>query len=494
MTTARDLRNPEAPSLRISPWSGPSQALCVLAACLFSRLATSIHYIEDTDSLRFALAMIDFDVTRLQPQFPGYPVFCFVARILTHVLGGYGLAFAALGGLGLFALLHHALALARWRFADPRGLALAALLFFNPMLWLMGTRYMSDLSGGALTLAAFYHLTRIDSRRHLWAGFFLAGLLAGWRLSYAPFLVIPLARALAFAPRPWKTAPEKILAGAAGVLAWLVPFIAVTGWKALLATARYQTSGHFDDFGGTWRTESDWGLRAARLFGHLWTDGLGAWEPGRHPLTLLVAAGAALFLLRALLAADGARRALSTPPLRLLALAWAGYALWIFFFQNVVHQTRHVLPLVTPLLLLLACGLPRPPKLTKGWTAVFLVFLAGYAAVGTSLALQHRKPAAIAQAKAYVESFADPTLTVVTAPWVAKCLSAQGVRVRYLIVERPEELRALRDLDPAMPLATVGNYSDHLDRPVIEKRAFYHNPYVNRLGAKVEVFRYGPGR
>lgn len=476
----------------------PAQAAGVLFLCLASRLATSIHYIEDADSLRFALSLADYDITRLQPQFPGYPVFCFFAKLLSLLLGGYGLAFAALGGLGLFALVHYGLALARWRLLEPRGLALTALIFFNPMLWLMGNRYMSDLSGGALALTAFYHLSRGDSRRHVSAGFFLTGLLAGWRLSYAPFLAIPLLLALARPGLALRARIERVVAGLAGTAAWLIPLIIVTGFKTLISTARYQTSGHFDDFGGTYRTEPEWGLRAMRLLGHLWTDGIGAWEPGRHAATLLVALGAVLFLARSLTRA--ARTRLPRPTARLLLAAWLGYALWIFFFQNVVHQTRHVLPLVTPLLMALAAGLPSAHDGTRSTVlarravfGAFFAFLAAYAFVGASLALQHRRPAALAQAKAYVETFAAPGLTVITAPWVAKCLSAQGVKVRYLTVESPAELAALRHLDPRLPLATVGNYSDRLDRPVVERRVFYHNPYVNRLGSRIEVFRYGPG-
>src|SRR5690606_19857436 len=130
---------------------------------------------------------------------------------------------------------------------------------------------------------------------------------------------------------------ENILAGAAGILIWLIPLIAITGWNALVTTARRQTAGHFLATGGTYKTEGEWLLRAGRLAGHLWTDGLGAWWPGRSPVTLLVAAGAVFFLLRG---AASLRRTGMDAPLRLLALSCAAYAVWIFLFQNVVHQTR----------------------------------------------------------------------------------------------------------------------------------------------------------
>lgn len=481
-----------------SPWSGAYQALFVAALCLGSRLATTIHHIEDADSLRFALAMADFDVTRLQPQFPGYPVFCFAAKTLYALLGSYALAFSALGGLGLFVLADASLRILGWRASEARGAGLIALFLFNPMLWLLGNRYMSDLSGAALGLAAFLHLARAcgpDSPRlHAALGFFLAGLQAGWRLSYLPFLFLPLGAALLAPGRR----VERLLAGVAGMLVWVLPLIAITGWRELLDTARLQTSAHFYATGGTYHNEPDWILRLGRMVGNLWTDGLGAWWPDRHAATWAVSAGAAVLLV---FGAARLRREGLSPALRLLLLSSAAYAVWILIFQNVVHQTRHVLPLVPPLLLVLAAGLPRewrewrdwrPRGMKAAWVLVVLAFLAAYAFVGTSLALQHLRPAAIAQALSFLKTLEDPKLLVVGAPWVQKCLSAQGLKMDYLAVETPEELEALSRLDPARPLITVGDYSDRIRRPVLERRAFFHNPFVNRLGSRVEVLRLGP--
>jgi hypothetical protein len=258
-------------------------------------------------------------------------------------------------------------------------------------------------------------------------------------------------------------------------------------------------------------TEHSWPLRVQRLFSHLWVDGLGAWAPGRHGATVVVSAGAAVFLLVAALRARARRGDASAGgprgtgdaagASRLLALSAAAYFLWILLFQNVIHQTRHVLPLVPPLLMLLAAGLAAAWNASAGTRlmriagrATATVFLAASAFVGTSLAVQHTRPAAIAQAKAYVETFADSSTVIVAAPWVEKCLSAQGVRARFWAVETPAELAALparlRALPPATRLAAVGDYRDVIARPVAAHRTFHHNPYVNRLGARIEVFVY----
>ena len=51
------------------------------------------NYIEDLDSLRFALGVVDYDVTKLQPHFPAYPVFCFFAKAIYALTDRYAVAF-----------------------------------------------------------------------------------------------------------------------------------------------------------------------------------------------------------------------------------------------------------------------------------------------------------------------------------------------------------------------------------------------------------------
>src|SRR5690606_32674871 len=157
------------------------------------------------------------------------------------------------------------------------------------------------------------------------------------------------------------------------------------------------------------------------------TDGLGAWAPDRHPLTALVGAGALLFLGTAAAALIRARRTEpGTRPLAVLALSCAAYALWILAFQHVVHQTRHVLPLVPPLLIVLAAGLApavaRKPGEAHAFGTAFrrsaaVMFLTAYAATGLTLAVQHMRPAAIAQVVERLRSNTDPHLLIVGAPW-----------------------------------------------------------------------------
>ena len=65
-----------AHGLRTYRWS------LLLLICLVVRGLTAIYYIEDIDSLRFALSLRDFNVAEYRPHFPGYPVFCALAKLL----------------------------------------------------------------------------------------------------------------------------------------------------------------------------------------------------------------------------------------------------------------------------------------------------------------------------------------------------------------------------------------------------------------------------
>ena len=103
----------------------------LLFLCLASRLLSSVYYIEDPDSLRFVLGVLDYDVSKMQPHFPAYPVFCFIAKVFYEVTGRYALSFSLIGGLATFAIIYFTLKIARLKVVESFGLALVFI-----RLWL----------------------------------------------------------------------------------------------------------------------------------------------------------------------------------------------------------------------------------------------------------------------------------------------------------------------------------------------------------------------
>jgi hypothetical protein len=350
-------------------------------------------------------------------------------------------------------------------------------------MWLMSNRYMPDLLGLACALAAFYYLVfpeRGTDRRDL--GFFLAGLLAGIRLSYLPFVFVPVLAALGRRGERLRG----VAFGTLGVLVWLVPFWLLTGGEALLAAARRQTEGHFTEFGGTINTDP---LFSRRLFGLLegvLADGLGMYWPMRHWITLGITAG----ILVTLIAGVGPlRRHLSSRARWIMAGSWATYLIWILLYQNVIYKSRHVLPLLPFLLLGIALGARELWRHRPLGRPVVTVLLAGYAALTLVLVQQHRRPTAIAQVAEHLRARDASPLYVVSIPLVHYYLEAQGVEAEFVSAESPSELAALQRLPGDATVVMVGD-PPPAGREPRGARVFYHNPYVNRMWSEVAVYEY----
>ncbi len=221
--------------------------------CIASRLATTITYIEDPDSLRFALSVADeYDIAALQPHFPGYPLFWAAAELFYLPTGSFSTSFALVGGLATLGLVWALLRLWGRPLRSVEGTALAGVVALNPLLWLMGNRYMPDLLGTAWAVATLAMLMRAwngdgpGRRRAALVGVLLAGLLAGLRLSYLPLVVIPVLLVLARSARPVRL----IAAGGAGVGVWLVPMGPGNRPWALVAGGRGPDTRAFSELRG----------------------------------------------------------------------------------------------------------------------------------------------------------------------------------------------------------------------------------------------------
>ena len=453
----------------------------VLLICVGSRLATAIFYIEDPDSLRFALSMIDYDVTMLQPHFPAYPVFWFLAKAIYVVIDRYALSFAVIGGLSTFTIAYYTLQIARLEIRSTTGAIVVLLLLLNPLLWLMGNRYMPDLMGVAFVLAV-YAVAAERARQGALVAFVLAGLSLGVKLSYAPMLLPPLLYRLIAEGRRLRFIAAALL----GVAVWLVPLVAATGWDELIASALVQTHGHFADFGGTVSTEPNLQERLLRIVEGLWADGFGLYWPGRHVLTGIAALG---LLGVSLVGAKALYRHLDRS--FLLSAPVVGcvvYLLWIFFFQNVVHKGRHILPLLPFLTLPIAWVFSTAWQRGRIMRLSVVAFALSFGAVTLHVVAQHTKPTAVAQVYDHLKTRETERLVVVSTSLMKYYLSSRGLQAVYIPVKDEEDLAALEDIDDAGSLVAVG--SPLVGRSPANTRVFYHNPYVNRMWPELPVYEY----
>ena len=478
----------------------------VFISCIVSRLLSTIYYIEDLDSLRFALSMVDYDVAKLQPHFPAYPVFCWIAKLLYAGIRRYTLAFSLLGGLSTFCTIFFSLKIAQIKSTTLSGKIAIFVIFMNPLLWLMSNRYMPDAMGVACLLVSLYFTTtRGENGRHILSGFrnivgfFLGGILMGIRLSYLPLLAPALFLRLKDPGRL-----KCIIAGIMGVLVWFIPLLSITGWDVLIAAAQTQSRGHFSDFGGTVSTQPQLWIRSIKIFESAWADGFGLYWQGRHPITVCTAIallGIVVIANRGTLKKWAAEEFFRDNALFLNTVFVGGvvYFVWIFLGQNVIHKSRHILPLLPFLALGIACacsqvigtavnGSKRRFRYGFAWSIV-IIFLLSYSYTTLHTVVQHTKPTAIAQIREYLytkQQEQKDNLHIVSVPLIKYYLASQAVDAVYIPIKSETDLAQLDKLETGF--IVIGSPLPNRV-PKVEK-IFYHNPYVNRMWPELPLFEY----
>ena len=105
--------------------------LILFISSVLSRILSSIYYIEDIDSLRFALSLYDYNLLNLQPHFPGYPVFCFFAKIIYLTIPSMGIAFSIIGAISTFVIIYFSLRLGNTEIKSPEGAFMAVIIFLK---------------------------------------------------------------------------------------------------------------------------------------------------------------------------------------------------------------------------------------------------------------------------------------------------------------------------------------------------------------------------
>jgi hypothetical protein len=367
-------RVPSPPESTRGRWYATLAAVGVAIA--LSRWLTRATSPDGFDSIDFLLGMSKgFDLARLQPHFPGYPVYVALGAGLCR-LGVPALAAAVVISAAASGGAAVAIGVSVERLAGRTAAVVAMALHGVAWLpWLLGAGALSDPLGLA----------------------FAAGLLLGTRASYWPLVA-------SFVWFAWRSsrAPAFAAGWVTGTLIWAVPFFAVVGVGPFISLGRAHLAGHFSSWGRTVASEHGLGARTADFARDWFYDGF---APAPWAL-----AGLALLLVAVVVRERRRGRAFPVGGV----LAWVAalavpYAVWTFAAQNVIEQPRHLLPLVELSLALFAVALSRWP-LAAGAAVVLM------STVSAPLAWErHRTPSAGAQASAWVAQNATPADSVIMA-------------------------------------------------------------------------------
>jgi len=458
--------------------------LIVLFACFISRMASTIYYIEDIDSLRFALSLYDYSLENLQPHFPGYPVFCFFAKILYLIMPSTGISFSIIGSISTFAIIYFSLHLGNTEIKSPEGAFMSFVIFFNPMIWLMGNRYMPDLMGLALASAILYFFILPQSRKgNLFAGFFLTGILLGTRLSYFPLVLIPFFKNLQEG-----LYLKKITYFITGLLVWLVPLIFLEGFDSLIRSAKKQTLGHFTEFGGTAITENNWINRFLYTIESVWSDGLGGYWISRSWQTMFFS-----FFLIALIAIGVltiAKNWKHEKYLRRIIRCIFLYFIWILLFQNVIYKSRHILPVLLLFFIIMTIGIEFVlKKKSRILNIIAVVFLFSLVQITGKLVIDHKKPVAISKLKDDIIK-KNIYKTIISTPLINFYLQTHSLEAEFVNIYNQDQLNEFYNKSSNEDVLIIGNFTQLLSQKydIIKTKSYYHNPYVNRMWSKIETF------
>ena len=454
----------------------------LLILCIISRILTSIFYIEDIDSLRFAYSIVDeYNLLKLQPHFPGYAIFCFIAKILYMVFGNMGFVFSLIGGASTFIIIYFSLKLLDSKLYSKEGLFLLLLIFFNPMFWLMANRYMPDLMGLSALIASFYLITQKE-KQHIILGGLMIGILAGIRISYLPFLIYPTLLILI----KRKNTSSFIVSGLCGVLIWLVPLIWVTGYQNLYLTAHKHLLGHFTEYGGTILTENSWHVRLQYLIHTIWSDGFGGYWYNRSLITLILS-----FLLIPIFILTSRKIKFlfyNNSVFKYLILSSIIYLIWIFFFQNIIYKSRHVMPLVLVMILFVSAifsdFLQKKNHLISIYTLLLFTFMS-YTTI--KLSTQHKEPTAINKLSQYLINRNEPL--VISVPLINYYLKSQNLSAEFMDIEYDAKEIDI-DLDKIdKEIIVIGDFTEKINGfNIVSEKSFHHNPYVNRMWSTINLY------
>lgn len=396
----------------------------VLAFCCVAvRLLFSAGGIEDSDGALFVLGVQEFDPTRLQPHWPGYPLYILGAKLFVGLGASPLQSLQIMGALGWIAVAY------ALRSVGANGRWAGWLVLCHPLFALEAGRIEADLAGIALSISAF-GMMNIKTRRGLGAAGFLMGLSLGFRVAMAPF-----ALGLFLVSRAqWRPFLAGLLLG---VVIWLIPLVYHVGLLTFVEGCADFGHGHFVTFGGGLLQGGDGLLR--------WGRALLAFLPGGFWIGLPWIFAIATI---SLLTASRPWRCVS----RIAALPFVIQSCFVLLFQN-PDRPRHLLIPAVWFLLLSGSGLAGQ---TRRWPLV-VASICCVMLVMSSVSLMNQQtstPSPVEKVSATLKVLKPESTSLLVAGWSNHALSFSQNAIDVRGAQRGSTLTDILGSDPFPPSRT----------------------------------------
>lgn len=299
-------------------------------------------WLEDWDSVQFALALTDYSVVNHQPHPPGYPLFILIARFFNLFIQNDTLTLTTLSALFATLSIVPLFLLAKKLFNFQAAIISCLIFIVTPVGWVMSEVATTNMTGLFFEITLAYLAVKFlkNPTKALPLGFF-AGFILGIRPTDLPVVISILAFLTINNLNP-RYIFFLFISFIGSIMLWLIPLIYITGVGEFIEA--YSKVADYiiwhDTLTGQQLTVKSY-IRV-RLSGFLLLI-----EQGFTTILALIT-----FILLTHLTLRKARSVFTTPKYQLIYFWVVGYAMLLLFFYN-LELPQYTLPLLPPVALII---------------------------------------------------------------------------------------------------------------------------------------------
>lgn len=215
----------------------------------FTYISLRSHFLDDFDSVSFALGIKEFSVELHQPHPPGFPVYIFLGKIFNVFLNDLTASCTAMSALFGCLSVYVFYRLAKEMAGEVTGLISAIITSLTPLFWMNSLKAMTDIPALFLSLLAMFFIFKFikyNEDKHLYSGMFFTGLSAGLRLHTLGFLAPLLIYSLSLKKQKPIIRTKGILVFLLAIMLWLIPLLYVSGVKTYIHSTKMQANWRVD--------------------------------------------------------------------------------------------------------------------------------------------------------------------------------------------------------------------------------------------------------
>ena len=208
----------------------------------------------------------------------------------------------------------------------------------------------------------------------------------------------------------------------------------------------------------------------------IWADGMGGYAKGRSVLSLLISILLSFLLINII---NVWPKIYKNNLFKVLFISIMIYSLWIFFFQNIIYKSRHVLPLVLFLIPVMILSVFQFKQFNKSLRTILLsLFLIIQSILTIILTIQHKEePSAIFQVKEFVTENSN-NKTIVSIPLINFYLKSHGINSTFIDIDDKNFQNKIELNNNHENIILIGEFLNIIDNKneyLKSDTSFYHN-------------------